>query len=533
MTNTGVVVQTAVGGTHKAAGLREIRNRGCHILVGTPGRLKDLLSDSYSGVEAPNLSALVLDEADRLLDQGFAPEIAEIQRYLPNRREVDRQTLLFSATVPSEVMDVVRSTMKKDFKFVQTVAKGESQVHNSVPQKVVVVRGFENLIPALYEICEREIKKPGSRPFKAIVYFGATTEVMLSHSILLNVRNPGETRFGQHPLQPARIFQIHSRLTQDQRTRAADLFRKAESAILLSSDVTARGMDFPNVTHVIQVGLPQTRETYIHRVGRTARAGKEGEGVLLLTQWEADEAQRRLSRLPITEDNSVRTAGVDMRKDAQLPAYVASTLTATTEAAKMAPARLKIAAYMASLGVYAWFPTKKLLVQSMNDRVHYGWGSKNIPKLSPLLAQRLQIDRVPGIEIGRNPELDEDRTESQGRGYGQRDGGGSRGGYGSSGRGGFGDRGGFGGRGRNAYSDRRDGGYDSSRNGPSSRDGGGYGGRSDGGYRGRSEGGFGGRDRNPRANSGYESGGYQKPSFNNRGSDDGSGGRYSRSRSSY
>ena len=93
---TGVVVQAAVGGTQKREKLQAIRREGCHLLVGTPGRLKDILSDPMSGVEAPRLSSFVLDEADRLLDDGFAPDIEEITQLLPNRRDVDRQTLLFS-----------------------------------------------------------------------------------------------------------------------------------------------------------------------------------------------------------------------------------------------------------------------------------------------------------------------------------------------------------------------------------------------------------------------------------------------------
>src|SRR5699024_10117466 len=110
--STGVIVQTAVGGTRKREGLRAIQERGCHILVGTPGRLHDIFSDPYSGVSAPKLSALVLDEADRLLDIGFYPVIQDIQSLLPNRNEVDRQTLMFSATLPQGVLSMVKDTMK-------------------------------------------------------------------------------------------------------------------------------------------------------------------------------------------------------------------------------------------------------------------------------------------------------------------------------------------------------------------------------------------------------------------------------------
>lgn len=89
VSGTGIIVQTAVGGTQKSMGLRAIQREGCHILVGTPGRLKDILSDPYTRVEAPDLSALVFDEADRLLDQGFWPEIQEIMRLLPTPAEKD------------------------------------------------------------------------------------------------------------------------------------------------------------------------------------------------------------------------------------------------------------------------------------------------------------------------------------------------------------------------------------------------------------------------------------------------------------
>jgi len=112
--NTDLRVQVAVGGNSKRMMLSKTQREGCHLLVATPGRLKDLLSDEYSRVRAPNLTTLVLDEADRLLDDGFSREIEDIQQLLPRRQEVDRQTLLFSATMPQEVMHLVRRTLKPD-----------------------------------------------------------------------------------------------------------------------------------------------------------------------------------------------------------------------------------------------------------------------------------------------------------------------------------------------------------------------------------------------------------------------------------
>ena len=436
--NTGVIVQTAVGGSHKASGLRAIKTQGCHILVGTPGRLNDILSDPYSQVRAPDLSAFVLDEADRLLDQGFAPAIAAIQDLLPKREQVDRQTLLFSATVPQEVIQIVRQTAKPDFKFVRTVQEGEQQTHEQVPQKLAVLHGLENQIPALVELCKREISRKDSRPFKAIIYFNATAEVSLTASILRNLKSPGESIFHKHPLEPARIIEMHARLTQRDRTVAADLFRRADSAIMVSSDVTARGMDFPNVTHVIQMGVPSNRDTYIHRVGRTGRSGKEGTGWLFLTSMEAREAAQRLYRLPLTEDQSLSAAKVDMSKDAQLPEDVAKTLTQAIDASRQLPNNLKFACYSASLGVSSWAP-KRNLIESLNKRAKYGWGLERPPAISPFLAKKLGLTNVPGVELGVDKERGSqfeggrggsfgDRSLSQGRFSGPRsDGGGFRG----------------------------------------------------------------------------------------------------------
>ncbi|KAI9871938.1 MAG: hypothetical protein M1823_008309, partial [Watsoniomyces obsoletus] len=111
-----------------------MRSRGCHILIATPGRLQDLLSDRHSGVTLKNCHTFVLDEADRLLDIGFAPAIAEIQSYMPPRSEKERQTLMFSATVPKSVVSLVRETLRPDFKFIRTVDPDEQPTHERIPQ---------------------------------------------------------------------------------------------------------------------------------------------------------------------------------------------------------------------------------------------------------------------------------------------------------------------------------------------------------------------------------------------------------------
>jgi ATP-dependent RNA helicase MSS116 len=471
---TSIVTQTAVGGTHKRADMERMRREGCHILVGTPGRLKDVLSDPYSGVSLPNLDIFVLDEADRLLDQGFWPEVQEIQSYCPRIEERDRQSLLFSATIPREVITLVQQTLKPGFDFVQTVQENEVPTHERVKQHVVKVNGLENLLPTFIEIGKRAIAKSneeGGLPFKAIVYFNSTAEVKLAQAAALAMRGP------ESPLGTARTFEIHSRLTQAGRTNAAESFRRAQSAILFSSDVTARGMDFPNVTHVIQVGLPASREQYIHRIGRTGRAGKEGEGWLLASNLDYHDIRYRLRDLPLQPNDTLETAKVDMSRVAKVTPEVAEILNVFGQAMRRINPENFQDVYKALLGTFQSVRQKQHLVDAMNALARYGWNMTEPPRISGLLARKLGLDRTRGLSL-QSREDAEAAFASRG-GYGSRAGGyGSQGGYGSRGdfgsRGGYGSQGGYGSRGGNSSR----GGYDSQ---------GGVGSRGNFGSRGRLE----------------------------------------------
>ncbi|KAF2403792.1 DEAD-domain-containing protein [Trichodelitschia bisporula] len=491
--NTGLVVQCAVGGTQKRQMLRELQRAGCHILVGTPGRLKDIISDPHSGVAVPDLTTLVLDEADRLLDAGFLPEILEINRLCPDPEQVPRQTMMFSATIMPEIRTLVRELMKPDYKFVQCVKHDEVPTHERVPQKIVPMVGLENQVPALLELALRETEKfesGESRPFKTIVFFNSTAEVSLAQELF--------TRLPENPLPRTKLYEIHSKLTQGQRQRSSDNFKGAESAILFASDVAARGMDFPNVTHVVQMGLATSRENYIHRIGRTGRAGKEGEAWLFCSPIEMNEARQRLGGLPISKDESLHSATLDMSRPAQLPAKVASLLQSVGGAIKRVDPVSLSDAYSSLLGVFNWFPHKQRLIDSLNRLSRYGWGMETPPALSHGRAMKLGVHRCDGVVIGEPPRRKVDSNDRfgsggfggrpSGGGFGGRSGGGGFGGR--SGGGGFGGRSGGGGFGGDKFGDRSGG----SRFGGESRSGGGFGGRSGGGYGGRSGGGFGGRD---------------------------------------
>ncbi|KAI9804177.1 MAG: hypothetical protein M1825_001579 [Sarcosagium campestre] len=390
---TGIIVHSAVGGTEKRRALSNMQRTGCHLLIGTPGRVNDIMSDPSTGVSAPNLRTFVLDEADRMLDQGFWPAIQEINDYLPDVHHTQRQNLMFSATIPREVMEMVRAIMRRDFQTIRTVKEGETPTHEKVPQKIVNVGGLENIMPTLLEFSKRALE-PGNPPFKAIIYFPATAQVSLAASIF---RNLGRNRNRQNPLGSLRVLEIHARLSQAQRTVAAESFRKTQSGLLFSSDVTARGMDFPNVTHVIQVGVPPDRDTYIHRLGRTARADKTGEGWILAADVEMREIRSRLQRLPISPDTSLASASVDMGKPAQLPAPIAEILTEIGDAAKMVDFQAKYKAYLASLSIYAYLP-RRAGVAALNRLAQYGWGLETPPQIPAGLARKLGYNKVEGVE---------------------------------------------------------------------------------------------------------------------------------------
>lgn len=400
--NTGIQVQTAVGGTGKAIGLQRIRREGCHLLIGTPGRLKDILSDPQAGVSIPKLNTLILDEADRLLDDGFAAEIMDIETLLPSTRTVDRQTLMFSATVPKEVMSMVRRMMKPDFKFVKTVRDDEIPTHLTVPQRKVELNGYENALPAVLELVKeyqaRAAADPNLQPFKAIVYFNTTASVKLASAAF------GFIRRGRS-LGQLYTFELHARLTQQARTRFANNFRNAEEAILFSSDVTARGMDFPNVTHVIQVGLPGSRDIYIHRLGRTARANKTGEGWIFYDPRERRACHSRTYDLPLQDDATLSTATVDMSQslegvDPKTAANIEEVMTAMSQVAD----DYKDDAYRAQFGSFkSSFPSDRDMVESINDTALLGWRLPEVPKMAPNLVRTLGLDRVPGLNIGVDP----------------------------------------------------------------------------------------------------------------------------------
>ncbi|EFW99056.1 dead box RNA helicase [Grosmannia clavigera kw1407] len=398
---TGVIVQTAVGGTRKREMLMRTRQQGCHLMIATPGRLNDILSDEMSGIDAPRLAALVLDEADRMLDVGFDQELREIVRHLPNRSEQPRQTLLFSATLPKNVISLARTYVDPtNFQFVQTIDANDSPTHEKVPQHIVEVKGYENIYPTVLELFKREIreaKEAGDegKPFKAIVFLPTTNFVQLTAvAFRMLARSNPELPY---------LYHIHSKLTQSARTNAADMFRRANTGILFSSDVTARGMDFPNVTHVIQIGVPPDREQYIHRLGRTGRADKGGEGWIIVPRDEMRSARNVLVDLPIKRADGLESATHDL-STAEADVPPPELFTHVSSAMQRVPAGLLEDTYMSFFGGQSIGRNVQTTLDNLNEWVRLGWGWEQPPAIDQNLARKRGLLKLRGLRLADGSE---------------------------------------------------------------------------------------------------------------------------------
>nr|XP_010924855.1 DEAD-box ATP-dependent RNA helicase 31 isoform X2 [Elaeis guineensis] len=358
-------VQVAIGGTRITLEQKCMQANPCQILVATPGRLKDHIQNTQGfATRLMGVKVLVLDEADQLLDMGFRKDIEKIVAAVPKQR----QTLLFSATVPAEVRQICHIAMKRDYELINTVEEGTEETHSQVRQTYLVAP-LDKHFQILYSILTKHISEDAD--YKVIVFCTTAMVTKLVADLLsklhLNVR------------------EIHSRKQQNYRTRVSEEFRQSKGLILVSSDVSARGVDYPDVTLVIQVGLPSDREQYIHRLGRTGRTGKEGMGILMLAPWEKFFLAS-INDLPVTEAPPPPTDPNTRMKVERALSYVET--------------KNKSSAYQAWLGYYNSNKNigrdKTRLVELANE-FSQSMGLNKPPAIPKLIVRKMGLTNVPGL----------------------------------------------------------------------------------------------------------------------------------------
>lgn len=253
----------------------QLLNRGVDVLIATPGRLLDLFN--RGGLLLTQTDTLVIDEADRMLDMGFVPDIERIVSLLPPRR----QTLFFSATMAPEIRRLTEAFLASPQEI--TIAP-QSSVANSIEERFFIVG-----------------KKDKSRALYALIH----TEKVQNAIIFCNRKRDVDTLSSYLKRKKLTAGHLHGDLTQTLRFETLERFRSGELKFLVCSDIAARGIDIGGLSHVFNYDLPFNAEDYVHRIGRTGRAGKKGYAFTLATPDEHPflTAIEKLIKKPIQQDS--------------------------------------------------------------------------------------------------------------------------------------------------------------------------------------------------------------------------------------
>ena len=240
-----------IGGESMQKQLRQLGNRS-RIIVGTPGRINDHLKRKSLNLSATKY--LVLDETDRMLDMGFTPQIEMVLKFVPK----NHQTLLFSATLPQNILRISERFLNKP----ERISTGATSVPIAKIKQEILQVFKENKYD---ELIDQFLARKGS-----ILVFVKTKRS--ADKMVKRLKEEGHSADA-----------IHGDLRQSKRDRVINSFRKGLKRILIATDVAARGLDIPLIQHVINYDLPQVPEDYVHRIGRTARAGSHGSALTFLT----------------------------------------------------------------------------------------------------------------------------------------------------------------------------------------------------------------------------------------------------------
>ena len=262
--------------------------RGVDILVATPGRLLDLMGQRHVRLDA--IEIFVLDEADRMLDMGFIQDVQRVIDVLPQQR----QSLLFSATMPSDIVNLADSLLSTPIKI---EVNPQMTTADKIEQRVLFV------------------EKPQKRALlKAIL-----EDPSLERTLVFTRTKRGASQVAKHLQQGSvRAEAIHGNKSQSAREKALEGFRRGRTRVLVATDIAARGLDVPGITHVINYDLPNVPESYVHRIGRTARAGRDGYAISFCDSEERaylKDIERLIrQKVKVVEDHPYRSTVTTVRE---------------------------------------------------------------------------------------------------------------------------------------------------------------------------------------------------------------------------
>lgn len=243
-----------IGGTSLSKDIQNLRKQS-HVIIGTPGRILDLIN--RGSLDTSRIKTLVLDEFDRMLDMGFAPDVKRIVATMKQRK----QTLLFSATLDRAQQNLIDSFLTNPVTV--KVSNGES-TGDHIDQDIVRITEGQNKFNILCDMVSED-------DFQKVLVFAETKRWVNTLCVKLN----------QAGIQ---ADQIHGNKTQNARQNALKAFKSGKVKVLVATDVAARGLDVSDVTHVINYQVPTSFDSYIHRIGRTGRAGKTGKAFTFVGQ---------------------------------------------------------------------------------------------------------------------------------------------------------------------------------------------------------------------------------------------------------
>jgi ATP-dependent RNA helicase MSS116 len=391
-----MTVQVVFGGTKTARDVSRLNKRIPTVLVATPGRLKDLLQTaSVGGTKFNKIMSrtpiLVLDETDQLLDLGFRREIQQILNYLGSSRK--RQTLLFSATVPNELKGIMQQTMEDDYVEVDCIRDGgqsteQTSIH--VEQSHAIISSMTQYVPSIIRVV-REAANDGDGDNKVVVFFPTARMVSFFADLFNEVVG-------------LPVMELHSKKSQGYRNRVSNQFRECSSGILFTSDVSARGVDYPGVTHVVQFGMPSSKEQYIHRLGRTGRANASGKGWLILCSFEGLFLEE-LTKIDIPKNPEL----IDLLNKSSLDETdnIMQSLLERIQNGDQMLNKSGEGAYQAFLGYYLGqmkrirMKRKERLVDIANE-FSASMGFENPPVLGGNMVKKMGLDGVAGLLVGKS-----------------------------------------------------------------------------------------------------------------------------------